>query len=674
MQLKLFSDFAIKDVFRLWSASQLQVIIIAGICLPILMLLGLKNGHVADLREDLVTSPTGRQVMFWSAKEGDFMTKNVMDSLLKDIPNVDLIIPDVQKLVFVDVDSESAESAKRQASLTLYSTGPGDPILRQFGADIGPPTSGALRSLILQQPTAEALNLKIGDEVVFLIKRRLGEIEEEHAVRSTLTGIVATGSADDGFVGYASVETMAALEKYSTGVAVEELGIPAMPSLRAVDRYNEMLLICFRGPGSDLTAEDHEFFGERGLEAIETTDPEILTLFGNLKENSSEKLKFYKLRIPQARGGGYIRDNPALLTRNTAARDDLALRWCPPLTVEVDGTPVRFVGLTLPTKKQNGGWLQTFLEENAFWFTYEESVENPLVFRGPESSIKNIADHMIMLSPELEVNMDCRNVSEEQADEGLLDNKETVRDGLIEAGVASNHPLPVGGNPNTDEVRTVFVPVSLLAYVEQFSKGDVVFDKLSNRFTPTPQPVAFTKARLYTSTIDDVPLATKELAERRFAVLSEVSRIAEIQEQDGSLQFLVLVVAVGVFIFGVITVFSVLVDSTDRKKGMIGILRVMGVPGPGVFIILLIRAVVIGVMAAGLCCAIGVLLTNILNGSFGETQSLPWLPQIHVVIGVLEYGFITLGAILCASLGVLVPAFKASRLDPFDAIMEGQFN
>lgn len=164
------------------------------------------------------------------------------------------------------------------------------------------------------------------------------------------------------------------------------------------------------------------------------------------------------------------------------------------------------------------------------------------------------------------------------------------------------------------------------------------------------------------------------LAKRKYAVLSEVGRIAEIQEQDTSLKVLVAVVALGVFLFGIVTVFSVLVDSTDRKKGMIGILRVMGISSGGVFVILLARAVIIGVMAAILCCGIGVFLAAALGKTLIGSEYLTWLPQVRVVLGLNEYLLVTLGAVLCAGLGVLMPALKASRLDPFDAIMEGQFH
>lgn len=51
------------------------------------------------------------------------------------------------------------------------------------------------------------------------------------------------------------------------------------------------------------------------------------------------------------------------------------------------------------------------------------------------------------------------------------------------------------------------------------------------------------------------------------------------------------------FLFGVVTVVSVLQESTDRKRGTIGILRVMGVSRVGVFYLVVLRAGAIGLSA-----------------------------------------------------------------------------
>ena len=47
-----YTSLAIRDLLRMWSSTQHHVVIVAGICLPILLLLGLKRGHVEELRRE----------------------------------------------------------------------------------------------------------------------------------------------------------------------------------------------------------------------------------------------------------------------------------------------------------------------------------------------------------------------------------------------------------------------------------------------------------------------------------------------------------------------------------------------------------------------------------------------------------------------------------------------
>jgi ABC-type lipoprotein release transport system permease subunit len=655
MSRRIYADLAVKDVFRLWSASQLQVIIIAGICLPILLLLGLKNGHIADLRKDLVTSPTGRQIIFWSAMQGEFLTDAVIEDIQNAIPNVALIIPESQKLVFA-TGKASGESDAISSPLTLYATLPGDPILKQFGADIGVMAHG-LPPIVLSEPTARSLSLRKGGTASVTIKRRIGNEEQEHTLAFSVVGTVASGNEADGLIGFTHLNVMASLEKYAAGEAVPEFSVSAMDSLRAIDQYTEMLLVCFRGPGTDLTEKDHAFLAERGLKAEETIAGDVTSLYGVLKPEANKELRFYFLRFSgeQESPQSVIRDNPELLARNTEAQDDLVLRWCTPRSVKVNEQDYRLVGLTLPNKRQNGGWIQNFLRPGAPWFTYKESTETPLSVRGSAAVREVFGLCEVSFDSDVKALLEPSRLPPSDGEQST-------------APPLSAEEITVG-----DEM-TAFVPTSFLAFLNQAARKQVTLDSDGRKFVPASQPVSFTKARMYTHTIDDVPLAADMLAKRKYAVLSEVGRIAEIQAQDTSLKVLVAVVALGVFLFGIVTVFSVLVDSTDRKKGMIGILRVMGISSAGVFVILLARAVIIGVMAAVLCCGIGVFLAAALGKTLIGSEYLTWLPQVRVVLGLNEYLLVTIGAVLCAGLGVLMPALKASRLDPFDAIMEGQFH
>ena len=724
-KISLYVSLALKDVFRLWSATQLQVVIIAGICLPILILLGLKNGMVASMRETLLTSPVGRQVLFWSSQSGELLSEAVIAEISHGLPSTELIIPESQRVVFLKPTVAMANTSQvgqiaEPVPVTLYSTLAGDPILRQFGADV---LSGDAMELVLSESLVEAHGLNVGDTVSVEIMRQLGNERQSHQLQFLLKGVLPSGKTGEAAaIGYAGLSIMKMLERYGTGAAISAWNIPAMEGLAAIDLYESMLLFCFKGRDTDLSANDLEFMKSRGLEAAEVTDPQLITLFGTLKDSAIEELKVYRLQRLDRKEGKIIgiRDTPQLLVRNTEAEDDFIVRWWDPLEMEINGTSNRHIGLTLPTRGETGGWIQNFMRPGALWFTYEESFNNPLtVRRSGGLALNEVESLSLELDAETRVELtDLSDLLPGQSPESVealsdptlpVDLVEPPRDTAPEPDeqreptaedassdttpeeslrtVSQEHLVapasqdlgeavsPVNVEPPAElATPDVVVPVNLLAFVHQYRAGVVQFDADGQRFTEIPADLDYTKARLYTVSIDDVPEAVDFLASRNFAVLSESSRIAEIHEQDSLLQMLVMVVAVGVFVFGVVTVFAVLVDSTDRKKGTIGILRVMGMTRFGVFFMVLFRALMIGLLAAILCSCVGYGVAFLLGADFSSIKSLSWKPMISVLLSPQDVGVVALGAILCASLGAVMPSLKASSLDPFEAITEGQFH
>jgi hypothetical protein len=121
-----YTSLALRDLIRLWSSTQHHVIIVGGICLPILLLLGLKRGHVEELRRELMTSPTGRQIVFWASQDGELLDASGLDTLQKKLDGAELMIPDQQRVVTARHAAEG-----QPLTLTLYSTRKGDPILGQ---------------------------------------------------------------------------------------------------------------------------------------------------------------------------------------------------------------------------------------------------------------------------------------------------------------------------------------------------------------------------------------------------------------------------------------------------------------------------------------------------------------------------------------------------------------
>ena len=218
------------------------------------------------------------------------------------------------------------------------------------------------------------------------------------------------------------------------------------------------------------------------------------------------------------------------------------------------------------------------------------------------------------------------------------------------------------------------VPMDLLAHLTAELAGKVEFDPQNKLFVAVPRETLFDKARLYADTIDEVPTVVEQLRSAGFAIMSEVIRIREIHQQDHSLQLLVLIVGAGVFLFGTITVVSVLLDSTERKRGTIGILRVMGVSRLGVFYMVFFRSAIIGVFAAAVTILLGFVTAAVLEWQPpADAGWASWKPVINVIIQPTDILVVVAGAITCCTLGSVIPANKASRMDPFDAIIEGRF-
>ena len=114
------------------------------------------------------------------------------------------------------------------------------------------------------------------------------------------------------------------------------------------------------------------------------------------------------------------------------------------------------------------------------------------------------------------------------------------------------------------------------------------------------------------------------------------------------MRFIVVLLSVGVLSFGVFTVYNVLHDSTSRKRGMIGIIRVMGVSRLGVFYFVFLRAITIGIVSGLVTVALGYLLQ-------WPLASLDKLAVFGLQL------FVTLATLVAAAVSIMVAAKVAGR-------------
>jgi len=657
-----YTRLAASDLVRLWSTTQHHVIIVTGICLPILLLMGLKQGHVAKLREDLLTSPTGRQVVFWSAQGGALLDEAAVEKLHQELPNVDVIIPETQRIVQLSRVPENEplgeETGKashvrlRSEAITLYSTRPGDPILGQAGGDVLEPGE---RAIVLSQPVADSLNLTGGEPLRLTVERRRGGAYESASVDVGGKAVVDFGTGSSA-IGYADLQILDWLEQYVRGYRVDELDWPALKAA-VPDKYAGYLVFCERT--SDLTEDDRGLLEERGLLLRPLEDEQMRTLYGLLGEQSLHKMNAYFLASVKSEDDPRRRLGlaPSDITEPLEA-DCVVIPWNNPVTFDKDGQKYTLIGLSMPKRI----WLRQYLDDPDKPFDYEADAFSARWL----SETPPIADESLTFVLG-------------EGDEFAVAIVGPPSTENVETSTAETSGSTAGEDNSAEKddapVHRLLVPANLPAYLDAYANGLAVYDAQVGLFTPTPIGSVYGKARLYAATIDDVPAIVDELSERDFALMSENERITEIHDQDRSLQLLVYVVGIGVFLFGVVTVFSVLLDSTDRKRNTIGILRVMGVSKGGVFYLVILRAAAIGVLAGLLSVAVGYLLALVLEWPAPEGWVLAaWKPTVSVILAPLDICLVFFGALVCSGVGALLPAWKAARMDPFDAVVEGRFH
>ena len=745
------------DVRRMWMLFMIHVCIVAGICLPILILAGLKRGHVTKLREALVTSPTGRQVICFSATRGEIMTDAAVERLQRELPGVDLIIPELE------IVAQLRRNGDRTAAIdiTLRSSRKGDPILAQHRADV---VGVDERGLVLSHQAAEQIGVQTGERVTLVLFRKGGE-QADVACR---VSVVLAPEATEGNVGFADVPLLNRCQQYIKGFGVAEWGLPTSPELQAPDKYPGYLIFCKKT--DDFRERDREFIREKGYRLEEVQDLQRRTMYGLLNAERLEQLNVYYLSTadsatnPRAR----LSLTPTEIGRWATGVDDVIIPWSEPREAVLEGKKYRLVGCTFP----NPTWLRRYLVDPDLPFDYDAEEFRLRVFPvGANPAAASVVQLPLGGEDHVELIVESSSFEKAKPDTGAKPNadparatlvadapsKEEIEKRLGEAalavtnarkavqpfidgvqhlkdvlppefanwqsmsirlrkcsenviaatrsrlsapdssdatasavtGISGDKPpqaATAGDDIPSHEPFLGIVPIQLLAHWDAYSHGVALYDRGRKYFVPPPDGPRYTQVRIYAKTIDHVKAVVDELTRRGFGQISEKTRIDEIQQQDASLALLVHIVMWVVGAFGIVTVWIVLLESTNRKRRDIGILRIMGASGYAVLYMVMLRAAVIGVGAAILASGVGWAACELLTWeptaawmASGDSfwagawnQLLAWKPVTSARVDLLEDWTIVSVALLCSLLGSIAPAVAASQLDPFDALVHAK--
>ena len=221
------------------------------------------------------------------------------------------------------------------------------------------------------------------------------------------------------------------------------------------------------------------------------------------------------------------------------------------------------------------------------------------------------------------------------------------------------------------DVDNVYIPAELLAHIYAYKEGKAHYSNINHLFYRSQEPQTFNSILLQVDDINNVPrIVTAMQEERGYSVIANTEQIDNMQEMDSFLNMLIGVIAVCVLVFGLITVISTMNDSTERKRGMIGILRVMGVSKFGIFFFVLLRSCIIAVFAAILMMLFGIAIAMVCI-LLGTAEVLP--SSVLVIFTMKDILLVICGILGCCILGSLIPAWSASRIDPIQAVQEGRF-
>ena len=102
-----------------------NVFIVAGIDLPVLMLMKLQRGLIVKFRADVMKSPTACEVTISAGPAAARLTLSTESKIERSVPGVRIVIPKGRS---------SADFGSRKS--TLHCTKPGDPFLAFHKADV----------------------------------------------------------------------------------------------------------------------------------------------------------------------------------------------------------------------------------------------------------------------------------------------------------------------------------------------------------------------------------------------------------------------------------------------------------------------------------------------------------------------------------------------------------
>lgn len=183
-------------------AAMCLCIAVSAALVPLLMILGLKEGTVTMLRNRLASDPVNLEV---SLPVSATYTPEEVEKI-RALPQVQFCLPGTRSLAVTAWLRRVADGAKQE--ITLHPTGEGDPLLARF--HVAAPKAN---EIVVSENVAKALQLQVGDTVQVEVARTVNNRRESTVIERRVCGLLPTESDAD-CQSYAPLNLLVAVEEY----------------------------------------------------------------------------------------------------------------------------------------------------------------------------------------------------------------------------------------------------------------------------------------------------------------------------------------------------------------------------------------------------------------------------------------------------------------------------
>ncbi len=252
-----------RDFLHEWRVSTCQILALAAVLTPLLVLFGLKSGIVAALQQRLLADPINLEVVL----VGNARFERAWFEQMAKRPDVGFIVGRTRSLA-ATVDLQGAEG-RALSGLEMVPTAPNDPLTKEAKA-----TPLGAGEVLLSHSAARQLQVEVGGTVRSIVAR---VVEGERQV-ARWNGVVA-GILPEARFGrdavFVPLSLLVAVEDFRDGYAVPALGISQGSPVPTTERAFASARLFARGLDDVEGVADH--LRGLGLE-VRTRSAEIATV------------------------------------------------------------------------------------------------------------------------------------------------------------------------------------------------------------------------------------------------------------------------------------------------------------------------------------------------------------------------------------------------------------